>query len=96
VKDRARSISGIMEDLAGKLKLDTPRVEEQIMRHWRDIVGSDRAHRCKPSKISRDHTLIITTTNTTLRMELQFDRARILARIQAFCGDTGIREVQVR
>jgi hypothetical protein len=85
-------ISGIVKDL----RIEIQRPEEQIMQHWRLIVGPDRAHRCQPSKILDGKTLVITTTHAVLRTELKFDSGPMLARLKKSCPDCGIEALLIR
>ena len=93
---RARSMDRLVDDLIRKYEIEAPRIEVEIIKNWRSIVGASRAHRCKPSKIIDQSKLVITTTNTTLRMELQFDAPRILKNLHEVIGDDVIKEVVVR
>ncbi len=95
-KRRARSIDGLMDQIAKQYKIESPKIEVQIIKNWRAIVGPTRAHRCKPSKILDSGKLIITTTNTTLRMELQFESRQILKNLHQVIGDEVIKEILVR
>lgn len=95
-RTRARSIDQLIDRLTEHYKIETPRIEVEIIRNWRAIVGSSRAHRCKPSKILDNGKLVITTTNTVLRMELQFDSAQILKNLHEVIGDHDIKEIIVR
>jgi hypothetical protein len=92
---RAKAIDGLLNSIVKKYKIATPRVEQVIMQNWREIVGPQNAHRCKPADLSGE-TLTITTLNPTLRMELQFQQAAILERIQRFCGAKTICHIRVR
>lgn len=95
-KLRAKPIDQLMERITRRYKIESPRIEIIIIQNWREIVGAQKAHRCKPSKIVKPKTLIITTTNTTLRMELQFDRKQIIKNLQRFCGKDIIQNIIVR
>jgi len=95
-RQRARSLDQLMDRLTQQYKIESPRIEVQIIKNWRAIVGPNRAHRCKPSKILEGGKLIITTGNTTLRMELQFDAANILKNLHQEIGDDVIKEIIVR
>lgn len=95
-RPRARSLDQLMDRITEQYQIETPRIEVEIIRNWRAIVGSSRAHRCKPSKILDDGKLVITTTNSVLRMELQFDAARILQNLHHVIGDRVIKEIIVR
>jgi hypothetical protein len=92
---RAKSIEGLLDSIVRHYKIETPRVEQLIMQNWRAIVGAQNAHRCKPSKLSGE-TLIITTLNPTLRMELQFNQQTILERLQHYCGKNTIQQLRIR
>lgn len=85
-----------MDEITEQYKIEAPRIEVQIIKNWRDIVGQSRAHRCKPNQILNSNTLVITTNNATLRMELLFDRAQILQNLHNSIGDDVIKEIVVR
>ena len=95
-KLRAKPIADLIEHISKTCNIEAPRIEVLIIKHWREIVGPDKAHRCKPNKIIRNDTLLITTMNTTLRAELQFEREKILGNLHRLCGDDHIREIVVR
>ena len=95
-KLRAKPLGELIEHIRQTCNIEAPRIEVLIIKHWREIVGPDKAHRCKPNKILKEHTLLITTTNTTLRSELQFEQAKILENLHRLCGDDIIREIVVR
>jgi len=95
-KQRFRSLDRLMDEITEQYKIEAPRIEVQIIKNWRDIVGQSRAHRCKPNQILNSNTLVITTNNATLRMELLFDRAQILQNLHNSIGDDVIKEIVVR
>jgi predicted nucleic acid-binding Zn ribbon protein len=93
---RARNLDRLMDQLTARYKIESPRIEHLIIQHWRTIVGPHRAHRCKPSKILDDGKLVITTTNSTLRSELQFDAEQILSNLHRAIGNGTIHSIIVR
>lgn len=70
------------------------RLEEVIMRHWKEIVGTERAHRCAPERIVNESCLVIYVGNATLRMELQFDKRILIKRLQQIPGCEALQEVR--
>ena len=95
-KLRAKPLGELIEHIRKTCNIEAPRIEVLIIKHWREIVGPDKAHRCKPNKIIRNDTLLITTMNTTLRAELQFEREKILSNLHRLCGNDLIRDIVVR
>lgn len=95
-KQRAKELSGFIDEITEKYSIEGPRPEVLIIQNWREIVGSRDAHRCKPEKITPEGALIVTTTNSTLRMELQFKRTQILKNLQRICGSDTIKDLIVR
>ncbi len=92
---KAKTLDTLIEAITEKYQISPLRIEEQIIRNWKLIVGEARAHRCSPVRID-EGTLIITTTNPTLRSELLFDQSGILKRLQQSCGDETVRAVRIR
>jgi len=95
-KDREKSIRHFIDDISEQYSIESPRAEVLIIQNWREIVGAANAHRCKPNKLTRDGTLIISTHNSTLRMELQFQRSQILKNLWRFVGKDTVRNITVR
>ena len=96
---REHSAKGL-EGLLGKIQetycLQENRIEEIIMRNWKHILGSARAHRCSPERVVNEDTLVVFVGNPTLRNELIFDKRSILKRIQAIPECKGIKALQFR
>ena len=95
-KQRAKELSGFIDEITEKYSIEGPRTEVLIIQNWREIVGARDAHRCKPDKITAEGALVVTTTNSTLRMELQFNRTKILKNLQRVCGSDTITDLIVR
>lgn len=75
-------LDNVVEVLFERYKIGKESVEDTIMRRWRDIVGSEAAHRCRPHKIVDGKRLVIITTNAVLRQELAFRKRDILRQLR--------------
>mgnify|MGYP006289176123 CR=1 FL=1 len=95
-KERAQAVDKLLDQITERYQIAAPRIEVEIIQNWRKIVGAEQAHRCKPSRISKSGELVITTTNPTLRMELQFKQREILKRIHNLIGSDQIQSVSIR
>lgn len=89
-------LENLVEVILQKHRIGKASVEDTIMAKWRDIVGEQTAHRCRPHKIIDGKKLIIITTNAVLRQELMFRKTDILRKVRALpeCGT--VREIVVR
>lgn len=100
-KSRARdrpttAIGNLVEVILQKHRLGKVSVEDSIMARWRDIVGEQSAHRCRPLKIIDGRQLIIVTTNAVLRQELMFRKTDILRKVREIPECSTIRELVIR
>jgi len=96
-RDRATtSVGNLVEVILQKHRIGKTSVEDSIMARWRDVVGEQTAHRCRPLKIIGGRQLIIVTTNAVLRQELMFRKTDILRKIRQLPECGGIREITVR
>lgn len=89
-------LDSAIEVILEKYKVGRISIEDQIMAQWRDIVGTQTAHRCRPYKILDGRTLIIITGNSTLRQELMFKKTDILKKIRTIPQCENVRELVVR
>lgn len=89
-------IDNLIDDILDKYQINQPKVEESIMAHWRNIIGSEDASRCSPSKILNGKTLVIVSPNPIIRQHLQFERRAVIKRIQRLPGCQSIRELLIR
>ncbi|OIO59705.1 MAG: hypothetical protein COZ46_03400 [Verrucomicrobia bacterium CG_4_10_14_3_um_filter_43_23] len=87
------SIDSLLERNFKKYNIGRKTSEMVIMENWKAIVGSQRAHRCCPSKIIEGGVLIITINNPILRNELYFERRQILNKIHALPGCESIKDI---
>lgn len=88
-----RSAGELMDLLIKKHNIQQPSCEKVIMQHWREIVGSEMAHRCKPQKILHGNMLVIVTANATLRNELAMRKHDMLQKIRTLPTCENIQEV---
>lgn len=61
-------------------------IYQTIMENWREVIGSDLAHRCKPYKIINNHDFVLGVANSVVKQELQFNKLGILSRIRRLPG----------
>ena len=88
-----RPLSDLMDVLTQKHNIEQISREKIIMKHWREIVGSEMAHRCKPQTILHGNKLVIVTANPTLRNELAMRKHGMLSKIRALPACKDIREI---
>ena len=93
---RMSSIGALVDKLISKHNINQVRLESIIMEHWKNLLGPERAHRCVPQKITKDQSLIILTSNATLRNELFMSRNDLLEKIQQLPGCQNLKSVIVR
>ena len=88
-----KPLGDLMDLLTEKHNIEQPSCEKIIMKHWRDIVGSEMAHRCKPQTILHGNMLVIVTANPTLRNELSMRKHGMLKKIRALPTCQNIQEI---
>ena len=81
-QSRERSLDLIMESIIKSHKIGIPRPEDKIIEQWKDIIGSNYAHRCRPERITPQNQLVIVISNPILRQEIEFKKRSILMRIR--------------
>lgn len=67
--------------------------QETILENWSRIVGESFARRCRPERIDASGTLIVQSSNATVRRELMFMEDRILTALGSMEGCQHIRRV---
>lgn len=92
----AKPMDSLMEVIIQQHKFDQPRPENLIIRHWRDIMGQEDAHRCAPVRLDRGTRLIVSVPNPTLRRELLFKKRHILKRLRQIPGMSGVKDIYFR
>lgn len=80
-KNQERSLDVIMESIIKSHKIGVPRPEDKIIEYWKDIIGKNYAHRCRPERITTQNQLVIVINNPILRQEIEFKKRSILMRI---------------
>lgn len=88
-----RPLSDLMDVLTEKHHIEQVSCEKIIMKHWREIVGTEMAHRCKPQTILHGSKLVIVTANPTLRNELAMRQHRILNKVCELPTCQNIKEI---
>lgn len=101
-EDRSRSrrrdatpIDSLMEVVFERYKIGQPTAEEIIVKHWRDIVGEQTAHRCRPMKIVNGKQLVILASSSVIKQELLFAERQILKKVRALPECGAIRDVRI-
>lgn len=92
----SKSIFDLLSSGLKKYKIGEIRPEALIMGQWKEIVGPSFAHRCSPKTITADGTLIIQTSNSTIKNELLFNQSKILKQIQNIEGCKNIKRVLIK
>lgn len=91
-----KGIDSLLEVLTQRYALDRDTPEQLLMRHWREIVGPENAHRCAPEKFDAAGNLVIAVHHPVLRRELLFRQATILGRIRSLPGCEHTRGIALR
>ncbi len=73
---------------------ETP--ERTILKHWKDLLGEERAGRCAPARLQRDGTLVVLAPNPVVRQELSFDKRRLLRKIRGLPGCAFVKSILLR
>jgi len=89
-------LDNVVEVILQKYRIGRASVEDTIMAQWRDIVGEQTAHRCRPHKIVEGRRLVIITNNAVLRQELEFRKRDILRKVRALPQCESVREIAFR
>lgn len=93
---KTQGLESLLEKMRDDYKIGVASIEEIIMRNWKSIFGTDRAHRCAPERVINNEVLVVFVSNATLRNELQFDKRRLLKKLNAIEGCQNIRDIQFR
>jgi len=72
---------------------ETESLEDRIRDQWEAIVGPANARHCRPSRIERERSLVISVSNPVIRQELQFNKRHLLANLRSVKGGEAIREL---
>jgi len=92
----AKPVDSVIEVILERYKIGQPTPEEIIVKHWKDIVGEETAHRARPMKIVNGKQLVILAANSVIKQELLFAERQILKRVRALPECAGIRDVTIR
>jgi hypothetical protein len=91
-----RGLPAIVEELAIKYQIGRPSPEEAIRERWPELVGPALAHSSHPARIDRGRTLVVNVSDSVVREEIFFNRARIVERVQNLPGCSGVTELHIR
>lgn len=83
-----------MERIMSKFQIESPGIDQIIMKNWHIIMGTQLAHRCSPEKITKDKVLLIRVGSSTLKSELQFRKRKIVNTIHTLLGSEEIADVR--
>ena len=86
-------IEGLIESLIQEYNIGELRLEENIISHWRNIMGDTNADRYRPQRVDKKNRLIIAVSNPILRQELIFQQNDILKRIKKIDGCKNINGI---
>ena len=86
-------IEGLIESLIQEYNIGELRLEENIISHWRNIMGDTNADRSRPQRVDKKNRLIIAVSNPILRQELIFQQNDILQRIKKIDGCKNINGI---
>ncbi|MGE9295958.1 MAG: DUF721 domain-containing protein [Puniceicoccales bacterium] len=92
----AKPIDSVVEVILERYKIGKPTAEEIIVKHWKEIVGEETAHRARPMKLVNGKQLIIMASNSVIKQELLFAERQILKRVRALPECGAIRDVSIR
>lgn len=92
----AKPIDSVVEVVIERYKIGKPTPEEIIVKHWKEIVGEETAHRARPMKIVNGKQLVILAANSVIKQELLFKERQILKAIRALPDCATIRDVAIR
>lgn len=93
LNNKISSLRQWIQYLFETFKLNEERIEQVLMEHWKQIVGSTFAHRCVPQKILDGRILIIRTANPIIRQELHFQTNNILKKIRELPKGNTINQI---
>jgi len=91
-----KNVDSVVEVILERYKIGQPTPEEIIVKHWKEIVGEETAHRCRPMKLVNGKQLIIYASNSVIKQELLFAERQILKRIRALPECGAIRDVSIK
>tara|TARA_B110000037_G_scaffold184710_1_gene213742 strand:+ start:809 stop:1192 length:384 start_codon:yes stop_codon:yes gene_type:complete len=91
IQKRELPIDTIMDRILNRYKIGVESVQDLITANWTTIVGAQNARHCSPSRIEREHTLIIAVSNPVIRQELQFNKSILLKNLHKIKGAHKIR-----
>lgn len=90
------ALDSILVILKEQYKLEKPSAERSLVENWEAIFGPKLSGRCHPVRIKDERQLIISVTNQTLRSELQFQKRKILQRINQLDHCSSIKDLVIR
>lgn len=89
----AFKMEALVDSIIQEYKIGELRLEENLLTHWRNIMGDVHADRCRPERVDKENRLIIAVSNPILRQELTFRERDILRRIREINGCEKINEI---
>ena len=89
-------LNNVLESILQQHQIGRVSMEDTLVHHWRDIVGEQTAHRCRPQKILADKRLIIVASNPVIRQELVFKKRRILKFIKTLPDCDVIKDILIQ
>lgn len=91
---RAHSLGEILDQLVRKGRLDFEQpLQQRIQKNWENLVGPGLSLRCYPECVVGEKSLIVVVENATLRQQLLFQKAKLLAALRSVPGCARIQEL---
>lgn len=90
-----KPIHGTVERIVRKWNLgELIPAEQTLIRHWKELLGPERAQRCQPVRIAGGTRLVVAVAHPVLRQELEFEKRQILRKLRALPGCESIHSIQ--
>jgi hypothetical protein len=96
VRRPTQNLHEIVDSLLNRYQIGKESREHTIREHWARLVGPGVAHYTHPAHIDERGRLLVLTSNSIVRSELQQQRHHVLPRIQALPGCAGVTALMLR
>jgi len=92
---KPQSLHSILEKTLKTLEIDVPLKTYSVVGAWNEIVGESVARHSQPRSI-RNQILFIDVAHPTWMQQLQFLKPTLLDQVNAFLGETLIRDIRFK
>ncbi len=92
---KPQSIHSILEKTLKALEIDVPLKSYSIWGAWKEIVGESVALQTQP-RVIRNRILFIDVSHPTWIQQLQFLKATLLEKVNAFLGEPHIQDIRFK